>query len=151
MESFDEVHDALRDVINNPPESTTADDGKKPAQDPRVAGWAEPIPFSYDNYQNKEFTDWAGMGARYEWNDEYGDVGPRNEELEKQLFNLEFMSRAGVRFDEYDYPSFAIYILRYMEPNLVPISRLKKPGEDEPYSVKVESDLSLRPIESVSP
>jgi ATP-dependent RNA helicase DDX3X len=101
MESFDDVHDALRDVINNPPELTADDDdGKKPAQDPRVAGWTEPTPFSYDNYQNKEFTDWAGMAARYEWNDEYGDVGPRNEELEKQLFNLEFMSRAGVRFDE---------------------------------------------------
>jgi hypothetical protein len=38
-----------------------------------------------------------------------------------------------------------------MEPNLIPISRLKKPGEDEPYSVKVESDFSLRPITSVSP
>ena len=101
MESFDDDHDALRDVINNPPEPTADnDDGKKPPQDPRVAGWAEPTPFSYDSYQNKEFTDWAGMAARYEWSDEYGDVGPRNEELEKQLFNLEFMNRAGVRFDE---------------------------------------------------
>lgn len=113
MESYDDVDDALRDVTNNPPEPVADDNGvqtsgdaqtlgdsEKSALNPRQHGWTEPTPFSYDSFQNKEFTDWAGMAARYEWNDEYGDVGPRNEELEKQLFNQEFMPRAGVRFNE---------------------------------------------------
>ena len=37
--------------------------------------------------------------AVYEWNDEYGDVGPRFEELEKQLFGAENHVRAGINFE----------------------------------------------------
>ncbi|QSS64054.1 DEAD-box protein [Histoplasma capsulatum] len=35
----------------------------------------------------------------YEWKEEYGDVGPRNEELEKMLFHDEYLNRAGNKFD----------------------------------------------------
>ncbi len=29
---------------------------------------------------------WAGQGRKYEWNEEMGDVAPRDEQLEKELF-----------------------------------------------------------------
>jgi len=42
-----------------------------------------------------EATTWASSAAKYEWNDEYGDVAPRVPELEAMLFNLEFLHREG--------------------------------------------------------
>ncbi|GLI75586.1 hypothetical protein PoHVEF18_003843 [Penicillium ochrochloron] len=131
MESYDDVQDALRDVTNNPDEFVTEDeDAQSPSDDneksylgPREAGWTDPVPYGYDSYADRDFADWDGMAPRYEWNDEYGDIGPRNEDLEKQLFNDEFMPRAGLRFDE-----------------------LKKSGEEAPYSVNVESEFKLKPI-----
>lgn len=39
------------------------------------------------------------QAAVYEWNDEYGDVGPRFEELEKQLFGAKNHVRAGINFE----------------------------------------------------
>lgn len=41
----------------------------------------------------------ALQAAVYEWNDEFGDVGPRFEELENQLFGAENHVRAGVNFE----------------------------------------------------
>jgi ATP-dependent RNA helicase DDX3X len=38
------------------------------------------------------------QAAIYEWNDEYGDVGPRFEELEKQLFGSENHVKTGINF-----------------------------------------------------
>lgn len=40
---------------------------------------------------------WASEAGRYEWNPEEatGDVGPRNEALEQELFHSEFINRAG--------------------------------------------------------
>jgi ATP-dependent RNA helicase DDX3X len=43
--------------------------------------------------------DWAGKGALYEWKDDYGDVGPRFEALEKQLFHSEYHVRTGIKFE----------------------------------------------------
>lgn len=37
----------------------------------------------------------AHNAARYEWSDEYGDIGPRVPELEEQLFNKKGISSAG--------------------------------------------------------
>ena len=38
---------------------------------------------------------WAANAKRYEWLDEYGDVGPRFPELEKMLFKHEYINRKG--------------------------------------------------------
>lgn len=35
----------------------------------------------------------------YEWKEEYGDIGPRFEDLEKHLFGSEFHVRTGIKFD----------------------------------------------------
>lgn len=43
-------------------------------------------------------TGWAHDAAKYEWSDSYGDVGPKVEALEKELFRGEFINRAGGKF-----------------------------------------------------
>lgn len=54
----------------------------------RDQGWTETTAFDYDSYQRQggDNRDWFGAGAVYEWSDEYGEVAPRFEELEKILF-----------------------------------------------------------------
>ncbi|KAI5296682.1 hypothetical protein KEM52_000006 [Ascosphaera acerosa] len=44
--------------------------------------------------------EWASSAAKYEWREEFGDVGPRNEALEKMLFHSDLISRAGASFDK---------------------------------------------------
>lgn len=68
----------------------------------REKGWTEPVPFEYAELANsKDHRDWAGIATRYEWKDEYGDVGPAVPELEEQLFRGELIARAGAKLDEY--------------------------------------------------
>ena len=45
--------------------------------------------------------DWANKAAIYEWKEEYGEIGPRFEALEKQLFGNDFHVRSGIKFDRY--------------------------------------------------
>ena len=44
--------------------------------------------------------DWACNAAIYEWNDEYGDVGPKFPELEQQLFGAANHTRTGIKFEK---------------------------------------------------
>ncbi|KAJ5357765.1 hypothetical protein N7541_004923, partial [Penicillium brevicompactum] len=69
------------------------------AQVAREKGWTEPVPFEYAQLSGKDHTDWAGVAARYEWNDEFGEVGPPNVELEDQLFRGSFITRAGDKLE----------------------------------------------------
>lgn len=67
----------------------------------REKGWTEPVPFEYAELaNNKDHRDWAGIAVRYEWKDEYGDVGPAVPELEDQLFRGELIARAGAKLDQ---------------------------------------------------
>ncbi|KAF2146323.1 uncharacterized protein K452DRAFT_324292 [Aplosporella prunicola CBS 121167] len=50
---------------------------------------------------------WAASAARYEWDDEFGEVGPPNEELEKELFRHENVMRRGNAFNELEYEVFS--------------------------------------------
>ncbi|EEH18325.1 hypothetical protein PABG_00888 [Paracoccidioides brasiliensis Pb03] len=75
----------------------------------REKGWAPPQHCDYDAYTGEpkpadggdatELPGWASSAARYEWKEEYGDVGPRNEELEEMLFRNELINRVGNHFD----------------------------------------------------
>ncbi|EGC41698.1 DEAD/DEAH box RNA helicase [Histoplasma capsulatum var. duboisii H88] len=75
----------------------------------RQKGWTEPQRYDYDTYNAdpkpgegaglSDLPEWASNAAKYEWKEEYGDVGPRNEELEKMLFHDEYLNRAGNKFD----------------------------------------------------
>ena len=42
---------------------------------------------------------WASGAAKYEWKEEFGDVGPAHPELEKQLFKDQFINRIGPQFN----------------------------------------------------
>ncbi|KAL1843933.1 hypothetical protein VTJ49DRAFT_6876 [Mycothermus thermophilus] len=49
--------------------------------------WVDPTPYNYAEFTTeKAGHEWDANTARYEWNDEYGDVGPEFPALELQLF-----------------------------------------------------------------
>lgn len=76
--------------------------------------WVEPQKYDYSIY-NKQGTDagtdtvqslryeWASSAGKYEWNDEYGDVGPRVPELEKELFNDDLRMKHGDNFSAFEF------------------------------------------------
>ncbi|CAG8290024.1 unnamed protein product [Penicillium olsonii] len=66
----------------------------------RDKGWTDPVPFAYSELTSKEHRDWAGVAARYEWDDEYGEVGPSHPELEEQLFRGNLIPRAGSKLGD---------------------------------------------------
>lgn len=83
-------------------------------KNPQEIGWVPKQGYDYDTYNksSKELydeglapgglgaQDWASNAAKYEWNDEYGDVGPRFPELEAQLFGSEHRMRTGIEFSK---------------------------------------------------
>ncbi|KAI4165241.1 MAG: hypothetical protein LQ342_001109 [Letrouitia transgressa] len=62
----------------------------------KEAGWVDRVPYEYGN----EAPTWAGNAARYEWKDDFGDVGPEDQELEKMLFKDEHRVEAGDQMDK---------------------------------------------------
>lgn len=50
--------------------------------------------------QTKDIPSWASNAMKYEWSDEYGDVGPAHPELERQLFKNELLNRTGLKFNK---------------------------------------------------
>lgn len=78
----------------------------------REKGWAEPEKYDYSRYAGPagpsadgaspphDDIPWASDARKYEWKEEYGDVGPEDEELEKILFRNDFINRAGVKFEK---------------------------------------------------
>ncbi|KAJ6009391.1 hypothetical protein N7522_004407 [Penicillium canescens] len=87
--------------------------------DPEEAGrlgWTNPVPFDYGN-PDKNSRDWAGIADRYEWDPEFGEVGPPNEELEQQLFRGNLIQRVGDRLDDLN-----------------------------AYTVRVDSDATIQPV-----
>lgn len=81
---------------------------------PQEAGWAERQAYDYETYNKstKELSDadaaagdaangaWASDAVKYEWKDEFGDVGERLPELEEILFGGEHRSRSGIDFSQ---------------------------------------------------
>ncbi|KAJ5114800.1 hypothetical protein NUU61_000559 [Penicillium alfredii] len=100
METYEEMDRALQQVSSNVDTDEKPLDPAESARLARERGWAEPIPYDYQSYGNKDARDWAGIAARYEWQDEYGDVGPRNPDLEQQLFHHEYITRVGHKLAE---------------------------------------------------
>lgn len=80
----------------------------------RELGWSEPEKYDYESYnagkktreeraiteEGKDLPAWAANAQKYEWSDEFGDVGPRHEALEDMLFNSEHINRTGIAFDK---------------------------------------------------
>lgn len=66
------------------------------------AGWQRPIPFEYEATRSNAGpgeqhgnAEWLSDAVVYEWMDEYGEVGPRDEALEKQLYENPDIQRRG--------------------------------------------------------
>ena len=55
-----------------------------------------------DNQFTADVPLWASNAVKYEWNDEFGDVGPPHPELEKQLFRDRYINRAGAKMTTYE-------------------------------------------------
>lgn len=62
-----------------------------------------PIPFNYETVvggeaekdETRQDAVWLSDAAVYQWDDEFGDVGEPNPELEKMLFDDDNLQRAG--------------------------------------------------------
>ncbi|KAL6237052.1 hypothetical protein BDW75DRAFT_229012 [Aspergillus navahoensis] len=103
------VKDALADItkVQNNKNIEASDLARK-------KGWVEPKDYDYEKYvaallsekptedgensqDEQTVPKWAANAAKYEWNEEYGDVGPENNHLEEQLFRSEFINRTGLK------------------------------------------------------
>lgn len=70
---------------------------------PAVAGidlTKEAVDPSKPATENENVPDWASNAKKYEWSDEFGDVGPVFRDLELQLFHGEHINRTGIAFDK---------------------------------------------------
>ena len=80
------------------------------AQLAREKGWVQPQPYNYESIipQNVPATgedamndaNWGHNGAKYEWKEEYGEVGPAIPALEAQLYHAPNQQTIGDRFDK---------------------------------------------------
>jgi ATP-dependent RNA helicase DDX3X len=102
-----EVTNGTTTQPNGPPKDQEAFDKA------RSKGWVAPSAYDYSATSKisksaddlaaipqDEQPQWAHLAAKYEWKDEYGDVGPEIPELEKQLFGNEYITRQGENFNE---------------------------------------------------
>ncbi|KAF8249745.1 DEAD/DEAH box RNA helicase [Wilcoxina mikolae CBS 423.85] len=97
----------MADTAVDVPEAKPAeDDGKE-----TVGDWIPRQAYDYEAYtatrdpelpRSEPYGQWAASGARYEWKEEYGDVAPRDERLERMLFGdeLDEPSGAGIDFSK---------------------------------------------------
>jgi ATP-dependent RNA helicase DDX3X len=66
-------------------------------------GWTNPIPFQYDTVvggsaqpdDTRADAPWLSQAVIYEWDDDFGEIGPENKELEAILFQDPTMQRVG--------------------------------------------------------
>ncbi|PYI02514.1 DEAD/DEAH box RNA helicase [Aspergillus sclerotiicarbonarius CBS 121057] len=107
MASFDvsDMSNALKESTGNESNPPT-----EAASIAREKGWTTPEQYDYEKYtatvtplgpsQNdgdENLPAWAAQAAKYEWQDDYGDVGPENPALEEQLYRGEYINRTGLK------------------------------------------------------
>ena len=75
-------------------------------------GWTEPVPYNYSTTGSQDATEdafshpeaaWLSDAVRYEWSDDYGEVGPANPDLEQNLFYSEKLVKAGALIKAYEF------------------------------------------------
>ncbi len=71
----------------------------------KAAGWTEKTNYDYAEFQCQGGGDdhWHGTLGKYEWKDEYGDVGPEVPQLEKVLFGGEFQMSKGNKVEALEF------------------------------------------------
>ena len=113
MPAYDtgEMASALPDVTNGAVANGTGPvKNVEAAKEARDKGWVEPQEYDYSaaaappagvaQIGDQGAPSWAHNAVKYEWKEDYGDVGPKIPELEEQLFRSEFLNRKGLKFDE---------------------------------------------------
>ena len=88
-------------------------DNEAATQRLREHGWVEREKYDYESYnagtreerealeKTHEVPAWASNAAKYEWKDDYGDVGPEHPQLEAMLFREEHRMQTGIEFNKY--------------------------------------------------
>ncbi|KAF2452436.1 DEAD/DEAH box RNA helicase [Lineolata rhizophorae] len=121
----------------------------------RSLGWVPPAKYDYSVYMTDHSTrndlveegkepKWLSQAARYEWDDEYGDVGPHDEKLEDELFRSMFINRIGNKMDAYEYrvniqgPQDVAPVRRFIDAGLHPVmlENVHNCGYDVPTPVQ---------------
>ncbi|OAG06884.1 P-loop containing nucleoside triphosphate hydrolase protein [Paraphaeosphaeria sporulosa] len=80
------------------------------------AGWQKPIPFEYEaapseaGAADEREVKWLSDAVVYEWVDEYGEIGPRDEQLEKQLYEDPDIQRRGGDAGMAAYQAFEVLV-----------------------------------------
>lgn len=111
-----ELGNALNDATNSSGEAPGPPRDEEKHRQAREAGWVEPQAYNYaaasarpgdqtapsslDQIAPEDMPQWMHKAAKYEWKEEYGDVGPEVPELEAQLFKGDFRTRQGQFFDK---------------------------------------------------
>ena len=88
---------ALQDVTNG---ISKVDMNGDEERTPRNKGWSEPQAYDYAAYKEGGESAipnqiWGHDAAKYEWKEEFGDVGPAVEELEDQLYRNDHRPKQG--------------------------------------------------------
>lgn len=128
---FNSLAAALADITNTQPSKSTGDEKKSETnteiktetntenktEAEAKAQWVPREAYDYKLYNaiskeareeieanpQAELPDWAANAQKYEWDDEYGDIGPEHPELEKQLFGADFIVRSGQELEKSDW------------------------------------------------
>ena len=96
---------ALNDITNGANTSAPAKNEEAHAL-AREKGWVEPQEYDYGAYTGSRDPAgdceviWSHNAEKYEWKEEYGEVGPESQALEAQLFRSEIINRQGLKFDK---------------------------------------------------
>ncbi|KAF1992322.1 putative DEAD/DEAH box RNA helicase [Aulographum hederae CBS 113979] len=132
VEAVDEITNEVAEgsqaseVVPYEPHPNTLLTKEELAAKARDSGWVVPQPYNYDVYtsDNKDDGEWGASSAKYEWNDDYGEVGPKIPELEAQLFKGEYTMRIGEHLE--NIKKFKVFVEGPV--NLVPIASFEDAG-----------------------
>lgn len=97
------AYDYGRYTLPGPPASSSEASNVPLNETPAVAAVdsiEEVVDPSQPATENENVPVWASNAKKYEWSDEYGDVGPVFRDLELQLFHGEHINRTGIAFDK---------------------------------------------------
>lgn len=127
------------------------------AQLARDKGWVEQQNFNYEATvppqeeaadmnlpTGSELQGWMSRARKYEWKEEYGNVGPEDPDLEKELFGSELRLKKGVEFDKYvltaTYPCSPLIDSRLLSIKVV------AEAIERPAPVRDFDDAGLHPV-----
>lgn len=95
-------------------------EGGVDVKDPRLNDWADQKNIA----DLGDVPEWAANARRYEWSDEFGDVGPKDEQLESILFHDSEKMEVGEHFEKLT----DIAVTLESETHIAPVNRFEDAG-----------------------